>query len=135
MLLCYLTPSQYFNATTPLCKSLILLANKKRSAEEPNFIINFNAPGEYHISNIVRTMHYAFYTHTHVHVIKYVHINPIMMSSMTAATDIFKHTGLFHWLSYPVPVKLGHRINTHSGSRDAHSSGQVPFFCLLFSTS
>ncbi|XP_060777885.1 maestro heat-like repeat-containing protein family member 1 isoform X2 [Neoarius graeffei] len=45
MLLCYLTPSQYFNATTPLCKSLILLANKKRSAQEPNFIINFSAPG------------------------------------------------------------------------------------------
>ncbi|XP_053350115.1 maestro heat-like repeat-containing protein family member 1 isoform X1 [Clarias gariepinus] len=45
MLLCYLTPSQYFNATTPLCKSLILLASKKRSAQEPNFIINFNAPG------------------------------------------------------------------------------------------
>ncbi|KAF4088237.1 hypothetical protein AMELA_G00080220 [Ameiurus melas] len=45
MLLCYLTPSQYFNATTPLCKSLILLANKKRSAQEPNFIINFNEPG------------------------------------------------------------------------------------------
>ncbi|KAB5586895.1 hypothetical protein PHYPO_G00006680 [Pangasianodon hypophthalmus] len=45
MLLCYLTPSQYFNATTPLCKSLILLANKKRSAQEPNFNINFSAPG------------------------------------------------------------------------------------------
>ncbi|MCJ8728677.1 hypothetical protein PDJAM_G00007090 [Pangasius djambal] len=45
MLLCYLTPSQYFNATTPLCKSLILLANKKRSAQEPNFSINFSAPG------------------------------------------------------------------------------------------
>lgn len=53
MLLCYLTPSPYFNATTPLCKSLILLANKKRSAQEPNFIINFNAPGEYHISNTI----------------------------------------------------------------------------------
>ncbi|TSK34778.1 Maestro heat-like repeat-containing protein family member 1 [Bagarius yarrelli] len=45
MLLCYLTPSQYFNATTPLCKSLILLANKKRSAQDPNFNIDFNAPG------------------------------------------------------------------------------------------
>lgn len=45
MLLCYLTPSQYFNATTPLCKSLILLANKKRSAQEPNFNIDYNAPG------------------------------------------------------------------------------------------
>ncbi|GAA6103654.1 maestro heat-like repeat-containing protein family member 1 isoform X1 [Tachysurus ichikawai] len=45
MLLCYLTPSQYFNATTPLCKSLILLANKKRSAQEQTFTINFSAPG------------------------------------------------------------------------------------------
>ncbi|XP_022529276.2 maestro heat-like repeat-containing protein family member 1 isoform X2 [Astyanax mexicanus] len=45
MLLCYLTPSQYSNATTPLCKSLILLANKKRAAQEPNFIIDFTAPG------------------------------------------------------------------------------------------
>ncbi|XP_062848509.1 maestro heat-like repeat-containing protein family member 1 isoform X2 [Trichomycterus rosablanca] len=45
MLLCYLTPSQYLNATAPLCRSLILLANKKRSAQEPNFIISFNVPG------------------------------------------------------------------------------------------
>ncbi len=45
MLLCYLTPNQYANATTPLCKSLILLANKKRTAQEPNFIIDFNAQG------------------------------------------------------------------------------------------
>lgn len=44
MLLCYLTPSQYFNASTPVCKSLILLANKKRAAQEASFI-NFNAPG------------------------------------------------------------------------------------------
>ncbi|RXN31759.1 maestro heat-like repeat-containing family member 1 isoform X1 [Labeo rohita] len=43
MLLCYLTPNQYANATTPLCKSLILLANKKRTAQEPNFNIDFNA--------------------------------------------------------------------------------------------
>uniref|UniRef100_A0A8C2DLW9 Maestro heat-like repeat family member 1 n=1 Tax=Cyprinus carpio TaxID=7962 RepID=A0A8C2DLW9_CYPCA len=42
MLLCYLTPNQYANATTPLCKSLILLANKKQTAQEPNFIIDFN---------------------------------------------------------------------------------------------
>ncbi|XP_072535589.1 maestro heat-like repeat-containing protein family member 1 isoform X2 [Salminus brasiliensis] len=45
MLLCYLTPAQYCNATTPLCKSLILLANKKRAAQEPNFSIDFTAPG------------------------------------------------------------------------------------------
>ncbi|KAI2655146.1 Maestro heat-like repeat-containing protein family member 1 [Labeo rohita] len=45
MLLCYLTPNQYANATTPLCKSLILLANKKRTAQEPNFNIDFNAQG------------------------------------------------------------------------------------------
>uniref|UniRef100_A0AAR2IQV4 Maestro heat-like repeat family member 1 n=1 Tax=Pygocentrus nattereri TaxID=42514 RepID=A0AAR2IQV4_PYGNA len=46
MLLCYLTPAQYSNATAPLCKSLILLANKKRAAQESNFIIDFTAPGE-----------------------------------------------------------------------------------------
>ncbi|XP_073782226.1 maestro heat-like repeat-containing protein family member 1 isoform X1 [Danio rerio] len=45
MLLCYLTPNQYANATTPLCKSLILLANKKRATQEPNFMIDFNAQG------------------------------------------------------------------------------------------
>uniref|UniRef100_A0A672LV94 Maestro heat-like repeat family member 1 n=1 Tax=Sinocyclocheilus grahami TaxID=75366 RepID=A0A672LV94_SINGR len=45
MLLCYLTPNQYASATTPLCKSLILLANKKRAAQEASFIINFNAQG------------------------------------------------------------------------------------------
>ncbi|TRY56529.1 hypothetical protein DNTS_005416, partial [Danionella cerebrum] len=45
MLLCYLTPNQYANATSPLCKSLIVLANKKRTAQEPNFLIDFNAQG------------------------------------------------------------------------------------------
>ncbi|XP_036439698.1 maestro heat-like repeat-containing protein family member 1 isoform X1 [Colossoma macropomum] len=45
MLLCYLTPAQYSNATAPLCKSLILLANKKRAAQESNIIIDFTAPG------------------------------------------------------------------------------------------
>ncbi|XP_051999976.1 maestro heat-like repeat-containing protein family member 1 isoform X2 [Xyrauchen texanus] len=45
MLLCYLTANQYANATTPLCKSLILLANKKQAAQEPNFTIDFSAKG------------------------------------------------------------------------------------------
>ncbi|XP_063055853.1 maestro heat-like repeat-containing protein family member 1 isoform X2 [Engraulis encrasicolus] len=45
MLIGYLTPGQYSNATTPLCKSLILLANKKRAAQEPSFTIDFRAPG------------------------------------------------------------------------------------------
>lgn len=45
MLIGYLTPGLYSNATTPLCKSLILLANKKRAAQEPNFSIDFSAPG------------------------------------------------------------------------------------------
>ncbi|XP_013858806.1 maestro heat-like repeat-containing protein family member 1 isoform X2 [Austrofundulus limnaeus] len=40
-LLYYLTPSQYSNATTPLCKSLIVLGNKKKSNQDPSFIINF----------------------------------------------------------------------------------------------
>uniref|UniRef100_A0A669C2F3 Maestro heat-like repeat family member 1 n=1 Tax=Oreochromis niloticus TaxID=8128 RepID=A0A669C2F3_ORENI len=35
-LLYYLTPSQYSNATTPLCKSLIVLGNKKKNNQEPN---------------------------------------------------------------------------------------------------
>ncbi|KAL0985276.1 hypothetical protein UPYG_G00154880 [Umbra pygmaea] len=42
MLLFYLTPSQYSNATTPVCKSLILLGKKKKDALEPNFHIDFN---------------------------------------------------------------------------------------------
>ncbi|XP_062395570.1 maestro heat-like repeat-containing protein family member 1 isoform X2 [Sardina pilchardus] len=45
MLIGYLTPGLYSNATTPLCKSLILLANKKRAAQDPNFTIDFSAPG------------------------------------------------------------------------------------------
>ncbi|XP_034729707.1 maestro heat-like repeat-containing protein family member 1 isoform X1 [Etheostoma cragini] len=40
-LLYYLTPSQYSNATTPLCKSLIVLGNKKKSNQEPSFNIDF----------------------------------------------------------------------------------------------
>uniref|UniRef100_A0A6Q2XT46 Maestro heat-like repeat family member 1 n=1 Tax=Esox lucius TaxID=8010 RepID=A0A6Q2XT46_ESOLU len=48
MLLFYLTPGQYSNATTPLCKSLILLATKKRDAQEPNFYIDFNEQGGSH---------------------------------------------------------------------------------------
>uniref|UniRef100_A0A8C9V2U7 Maestro heat like repeat family member 1 n=1 Tax=Scleropages formosus TaxID=113540 RepID=A0A8C9V2U7_SCLFO len=41
-LLCYLTPAQYSNATTPLCRSLVLLGNKKKSAQEPSYVINFS---------------------------------------------------------------------------------------------
>ncbi|XP_058503898.1 maestro heat-like repeat-containing protein family member 1 isoform X2 [Solea solea] len=40
-LLYYLTPSQYSNATTPLCKSLIILGNKKKQNQEPSCNINF----------------------------------------------------------------------------------------------
>uniref|UniRef100_A0A3Q2DGE9 Maestro heat-like repeat family member 1 n=1 Tax=Cyprinodon variegatus TaxID=28743 RepID=A0A3Q2DGE9_CYPVA len=40
-LLYYLTPSQYSIATTPLCKSLIVLGNKKKSNQEPSFKIDF----------------------------------------------------------------------------------------------
>lgn len=40
-LLYYLTPSQYNNATTPLCKSLIVLGNKKKTNQEPSFNIDF----------------------------------------------------------------------------------------------
>ncbi|XP_045069430.1 maestro heat-like repeat-containing protein family member 1 isoform X2 [Coregonus clupeaformis] len=42
MLLYYLTPGQYSNATAPLCKSLTLLGTKKRAAQESNFNIDFN---------------------------------------------------------------------------------------------
>lgn len=40
-LLYYLTPPQFSNATTPLCKSLIVLGNKKKSNQEPSFNIEF----------------------------------------------------------------------------------------------
>ncbi|KAM9723202.1 maestro heat-like repeat-containing protein family member 1 isoform 1-T1 [Menidia menidia] len=40
-LLYYLTPSQYSNATTPLCKSLIVLGNKKKINQDPSFHIDF----------------------------------------------------------------------------------------------
>ncbi|XP_068425526.1 maestro heat-like repeat-containing protein family member 1 isoform X1 [Clinocottus analis] len=40
-LLYFLTPSQYSNATTPLCKSLIVLGNKKKINQEPSFNIDF----------------------------------------------------------------------------------------------
>uniref|UniRef100_A0AAX7UGL1 Maestro heat-like repeat family member 1 n=1 Tax=Astatotilapia calliptera TaxID=8154 RepID=A0AAX7UGL1_ASTCA len=40
-LLFYLTPSQYTNATTPLCKSLIVLGSKKKNNQEPSFKIDF----------------------------------------------------------------------------------------------
>uniref|UniRef100_A0A3Q0SCX7 Maestro heat-like repeat family member 1 n=1 Tax=Amphilophus citrinellus TaxID=61819 RepID=A0A3Q0SCX7_AMPCI len=44
-LLYYLTPSQYSNATTPLCKSLIVLGNKKKNNQEPSFKIDFTQEG------------------------------------------------------------------------------------------
>ncbi|XP_060907082.1 maestro heat-like repeat-containing protein family member 1 isoform X2 [Labrus mixtus] len=40
-LLYYLTPAQYSNATTPLCKSLIVLGTKKKNNQEPSFNIDF----------------------------------------------------------------------------------------------
>uniref|UniRef100_A0A673L083 Maestro heat-like repeat-containing protein family member 1 n=1 Tax=Sinocyclocheilus rhinocerous TaxID=307959 RepID=A0A673L083_9TELE len=54
MLLCYLTPNQYASATTPLCKSLILLANKKRAAQEASFIIDFNAQDLKHLLHFLQ---------------------------------------------------------------------------------
>ncbi|CAL8337909.1 unnamed protein product [Gadus morhua 'NCC'] len=41
MLLYYLTPPQFSNATTPLCRSLIVLGSKKRSNKEATFNIDF----------------------------------------------------------------------------------------------
>ncbi|XP_034553780.1 maestro heat-like repeat-containing protein family member 1 isoform X2 [Notolabrus celidotus] len=40
-LLYYLTPGQYSNATTALCKSLIVLGTKKKNNQEPSFNIDF----------------------------------------------------------------------------------------------
>ncbi|XP_074539484.1 maestro heat-like repeat-containing protein family member 1 isoform X1 [Halichoeres trimaculatus] len=40
-LLYYLTPAQYSNATTALCKSLIVLGTKKKNSQEPSFYIDF----------------------------------------------------------------------------------------------
>ncbi|KAJ8386836.1 hypothetical protein AAFF_G00166310 [Aldrovandia affinis] len=39
----YLTQTQYTDATVPLCKSLILLANKKKAVLEPGSIVDFSA--------------------------------------------------------------------------------------------
>lgn len=44
-LLYYLTPSQYSNATSPLCKSLIVLGSKKKTGQEPSFNIDFKQEG------------------------------------------------------------------------------------------
>ncbi|XP_056141693.1 maestro heat-like repeat-containing protein family member 1 [Lampris incognitus] len=41
MLFYYLTPAQYSNASTPLCKSLIVLGNKMRNNQEANFYVDF----------------------------------------------------------------------------------------------
>uniref|UniRef100_A0A4W6EG14 Maestro heat-like repeat family member 1 n=1 Tax=Lates calcarifer TaxID=8187 RepID=A0A4W6EG14_LATCA len=52
-LLYYLTPAQYSNATTPLCKSLIVLGNKKKNNQEPSFNIDFTQEGiSYTMSNL-----------------------------------------------------------------------------------
>uniref|UniRef100_A0A8C7X9D7 Maestro heat-like repeat family member 1 n=1 Tax=Oryzias sinensis TaxID=183150 RepID=A0A8C7X9D7_9TELE len=44
-LLYYLTPSQYSNATSPLCKSLIVLGSKKKTGQEPTFPFNSRGHG------------------------------------------------------------------------------------------
>ncbi|XP_053737649.1 maestro heat-like repeat-containing protein family member 1 isoform X2 [Synchiropus splendidus] len=41
-LLYYLTPAQYSNATTPLCKSLIVLGSKKKENQDSSFKIDFS---------------------------------------------------------------------------------------------
>uniref|UniRef100_A0A667XV77 Maestro heat-like repeat family member 1 n=1 Tax=Myripristis murdjan TaxID=586833 RepID=A0A667XV77_9TELE len=45
MLLYYLTPPQFSNATSPLCKSLIVLGSKKRNNQEASFNIDFTHRG------------------------------------------------------------------------------------------
>ncbi|XP_018587460.2 maestro heat-like repeat-containing protein family member 1 [Scleropages formosus] len=42
VLLCYLTPAQYANATVPICQSLVLLGTRKKAAGEPGLIIDFS---------------------------------------------------------------------------------------------
>lgn len=44
-LLYYLTPIQYSKATTPLCKSLIVLGTKKKENQDPSFKIDFTQEG------------------------------------------------------------------------------------------
>lgn len=44
-LLYYLTPPQYSNATTPLCKSLMVLGTKKKENQDPSFKIDFRQEG------------------------------------------------------------------------------------------
>uniref|UniRef100_A0A674NSG4 Maestro heat-like repeat family member 1 n=1 Tax=Takifugu rubripes TaxID=31033 RepID=A0A674NSG4_TAKRU len=48
-LLYYLTPIQYSNATTPLCKSLIVLGNKKKENQDPSFKIDFTQEGRWNV--------------------------------------------------------------------------------------
>uniref|UniRef100_A0A8C4DC57 HEAT repeat-containing protein 7A n=1 Tax=Dicentrarchus labrax TaxID=13489 RepID=A0A8C4DC57_DICLA len=45
-LLYFLTPPQFSNATTPLCKSLIELGNKKKNNQDPSFNIDFTQEAE-----------------------------------------------------------------------------------------
>lgn len=48
-LLYYLTPVQYSNATTPLCKSLIVLGTKKKENQDPSFKIDFIQEGRQNV--------------------------------------------------------------------------------------
>uniref|UniRef100_A0A8D3DPJ7 Maestro heat-like repeat-containing protein family member 1 n=1 Tax=Scophthalmus maximus TaxID=52904 RepID=A0A8D3DPJ7_SCOMX len=59
-LLYYLTPSQFSNATTPLCKSLVVLGNKKKSNQEPSFNINFTQEGWRSIFTDEVTCHFLY---------------------------------------------------------------------------
>uniref|UniRef100_A0A3Q3WCT8 Uncharacterized protein n=1 Tax=Mola mola TaxID=94237 RepID=A0A3Q3WCT8_MOLML len=58
-LLYYLTPSQYINATVPLCKSLIVLGTKKKDHQEPSFKIDFTQEGRRNIFNKFNKLHDA----------------------------------------------------------------------------
>uniref|UniRef100_A0A671WUQ3 Maestro heat-like repeat family member 1 n=1 Tax=Sparus aurata TaxID=8175 RepID=A0A671WUQ3_SPAAU len=59
-LLYYLTPPQFSNATTPLCKSLIVLGNKKKSNQEPSFNIDFTQEGRRKIYSLEAFLSFPF---------------------------------------------------------------------------
>ena len=75
MLLFYLTPPQYSNATSALCKSLILLGSKKRAAQDPSFTIDFTQQGSAAHAHTAHTLLHAC-THIRSHILTEVGSNP-----------------------------------------------------------
>ncbi|KAK1795222.1 hypothetical protein P4O66_010397, partial [Electrophorus voltai] len=92
MLLGFLTPAQYSNATAPLCKSLILLASKKRAAQEPGFIIDLSMPGEIPPHPMHTCMHTCHKSPVRcfAHMPTRPHAHTLMMSPRSAVPGVFE---------------------------------------------